>query len=49
VLRRLQAIEVPRSRFAPVKTTADLLALRSDAYEILENGQVRLHPGFTDF
>jgi UDP-N-acetylglucosamine pyrophosphorylase len=36
------AIEVPRSRFAPVKTTADLLALRSDAYEILEDGQVRL-------
>jgi len=26
------AIVVPRSRFAPVKTTADLLALRSDAY-----------------
>jgi UDP-N-acetylglucosamine pyrophosphorylase len=38
------AIEVPRSRFAPVKTTGDLLALRSDAYEILDNGQVRLHP-----
>lgn len=36
------AIEVPRSRFAPVKTTGDLLALRSDAYDILENGQVRL-------
>ncbi len=38
------AIEVPRSRFAPVKTTADLLALRSDAYEVLHDGQVRLHP-----
>jgi UDP-N-acetylglucosamine pyrophosphorylase len=38
------AIEVPRSRFAPVKTTADLLALRSDAYEVLADGQVRLHP-----
>ena len=36
------AIEVPRSRFAPVKTTSDLLALRSDAYEVLEDGQVRL-------
>ena len=36
------AIDVPRDRFAPVKTTADLLALRSDAYEVLENGQVRL-------
>jgi UDP-N-acetylglucosamine pyrophosphorylase len=38
------AIEVPRSRFAPVKSTSDLLALRSDAYEILTNGQVRLDP-----
>ncbi len=38
------AIEVPRSRFAPVKSTSDLLALRSDAYEILENGQVLLQP-----
>jgi hypothetical protein len=28
------AIEVPRSRFSPVKTTADLLAVRSDAYEL---------------
>lgn len=37
------AIEVPRSRFAPVKTTADLFALRSDAYEILGDGQVCLH------
>lgn len=36
------AVEVPRSRFAPVKTTSDLLALRSDAYEVLPDGQVRL-------
>lgn len=36
------ALEVPRSRFAPVKTSADLLALRSDAYEVLEDGTVRL-------
>jgi len=39
------AIEVPRSRFAPVKTTGDLFALRSDAYEVLDNGQVLLAPG----
>lgn len=38
------AIEVPRSRFAPVKTTGDMLALRSDAYEIMQNGQMALHP-----
>jgi len=36
------AIEVPRSRFAPVKTTSDLLALRSDAYDIHVDGQVSL-------
>jgi UTP--glucose-1-phosphate uridylyltransferase len=28
------AIEVQRSRFSPVKTTSDLLAVRSDAYEL---------------
>jgi UDP-N-acetylglucosamine pyrophosphorylase len=38
------AIEVPRSRFAPVKSTNDLLGLRSDAYEVLADGQVRLAP-----
>lgn len=36
------AIEVPRSRFAPVKTTSDLLALRSDAYRISEDARVFL-------
>ena len=40
-----QAIEVDRSRFLPVKTTNDLLALRSDAYEVDEGGGVRLAPG----
>lgn len=38
------AVNVPRSRFAPVKTTADLLALRSDAYEITEDWRLVLHP-----
>lgn len=37
-----QAIDVPRSRFAPVKTTGDLLALRSDAYELREGGNIEL-------
>ncbi len=36
------AIEVARSRFTPVKTTADLVALRSDAYEIAPDGCMRL-------
>lgn len=31
------AVVVPRTRFAPVKTTADLLALRSDAYRVTED------------
>ncbi|MGJ8696315.1 MAG: UTP--glucose-1-phosphate uridylyltransferase [Verrucomicrobiaceae bacterium] len=38
------AVDVPRSRFAPVKSTADLLALRSDAYEIREDGRIELAP-----
>jgi UTP--glucose-1-phosphate uridylyltransferase/phosphoglucomutase len=37
-----QAIEVPRSRFAPVKSTADLFALRSDAFDIGADGRVEL-------
>ncbi|GAA5495412.1 hypothetical protein Rhal01_01587 [Rubritalea halochordaticola] len=38
------AICVPRSRFAPVKTTADLFSLRSDAYETTEDGRIALVP-----
>ena len=36
------ALLVPRSRFAPVKTTGDLLVLRSDAYKLAADGTVRL-------
>mmetsp|Transcript_20076 Transcript_20076/g.45731 ORF Transcript_20076/g.45731 Transcript_20076/m.45731 type:complete len:468 (+) Transcript_20076:91-1494(+) len=36
------AIVVPRTRFAPVKTTADLLALRSDAYVLTEDYRIEL-------
>jgi UTP--glucose-1-phosphate uridylyltransferase len=38
------ALRVPRSRFVPVKTTNDLLALRSDAYMIGEGRAVHLAP-----
>ncbi|MDB4283368.1 UTP--glucose-1-phosphate uridylyltransferase [Akkermansiaceae bacterium] len=38
------AVDVPRSRFAPVKSTSDLLALRSDAYELSDDGQIKLAP-----
>ena len=31
------AVLVPRTRFAPVKTTGDLLALRSDAYAVTDD------------
>lgn len=37
------AIVVPRSRFAPVKTCSDLLAVRSDAYEITPDWRIELH------
>jgi UTP--glucose-1-phosphate uridylyltransferase len=36
-----RAVQVPRSRFAPVKTTDDLLVVRSDAYELTRDGRMR--------
>jgi UTP--glucose-1-phosphate uridylyltransferase len=39
-----QALCVPRSRFAPVKTTDDLLALRSDAYALDADARLVLDP-----
>jgi UTP--glucose-1-phosphate uridylyltransferase len=41
------AIRVPRARFAPVKTTNDLLAVRSDAYILTDDFQVMSNPGRT--
>merc|ERR1711972_966641 len=38
------AIVVPRERFAPVKTTNDLLALRSDAYVLTKDFRITLAP-----
>jgi len=40
-----QAIRVPRSRYAPVKTTSDLLAVRSDAFVLTDDSRVQLAPG----
>jgi UTP--glucose-1-phosphate uridylyltransferase len=37
-------VRVPRSRFSPVKTTEDLLALRSDAYVLADDARVELAP-----
>jgi len=39
-----RAIRVPRERFAPVKTTDDLLALRSDAYVLHGDGTIAVAP-----
>lgn len=38
------AIEVPRSRFLPVKTTNDLLLVRSDVYRVDEDGLLQMVP-----
>jgi UTP--glucose-1-phosphate uridylyltransferase len=35
-------VRVPRQRFSPVKTTEDLLALRSDAYVLADDARVEL-------
>jgi UTP--glucose-1-phosphate uridylyltransferase len=39
-----QAIRVPRLRYAPVKTTNDLLAVRSDAFVLTDGSRVQLAP-----
>ena len=39
-----RAVQVPRTRFAPVKTTNDLLVVWSDAYELTADG--RMSPTF---
>jgi UTP--glucose-1-phosphate uridylyltransferase len=39
-----RAVRVPRRRFAPVKTTNDLLAVRSDAYALTDEAHVELMP-----
>ncbi len=44
VFENAAAIRVPRTRFAPVKSTDDLLAVRSDAYHITADFRVTLAP-----
>jgi len=44
VFEGARAVLVPRSRFTPVKTTNDLLGLRSDAYVIDDRRQVVVSP-----
>ena len=42
VFEGARALRVPRRRFAPVKTTDDLLAVRSDAYVLIEEAYIEL-------
>src|SRR5690349_6198055 len=42
VFEGARALNVPRTRFAPVKTTDDLPALRSDAYRLTDDARVEL-------
>ncbi|MDQ6915714.1 MAG: UTP--glucose-1-phosphate uridylyltransferase [Actinomycetota bacterium] len=44
VFEEAQALRVSRERFAPVKTTNDLLALRSDCYALTEDARLAVSP-----
>jgi len=44
VFKGATALAVPRTRFAPVKTTEDLLAVRSDNYILTDDFKVILNP-----
>ena len=48
VFEGAQAIEVDRARFLPVKSTNDLLALRSDVYTFGDDYTIALADGLTD-
>lgn len=44
VFEGARALAVSRARFAPVKTTSDLLLVMSDAYEVTDDRRVVRHP-----
>jgi len=44
VFKNTGAVRVPRSRFLPVKTTNDLLAIRSDIYQITKDYRIIQNP-----
>jgi len=44
LFERAVAVRVPRRRFSPVKTTSDLLGVRSDAYELGDDWRITLRP-----
>jgi UTP--glucose-1-phosphate uridylyltransferase len=45
VFEGARALRVPRTRFIPVKTTSDLLALWSDLYALDDNFEITIVPG----
>jgi len=47
VFDRAIAVRVPRRRFSPVKNTDDLLGVRSDAFELTDDGRIVLVRGRT--
>jgi UTP--glucose-1-phosphate uridylyltransferase len=48
VFEGAKTLNVPRRRFAPVKTTSDLLVLRSDAYVLTDDFRVEPSPELPD-
>src|SRR5215218_1109467 len=48
VIEGARVLSVPRTRFAPVKTTDDLLVLRSDAYVLTDDFHIVLAPDRED-
>src|SRR5919107_637075 len=44
VFEGARPLRVPRTRFSPVKSTEDLLGLRSDAYVLTDDARVELDP-----
>jgi UTP--glucose-1-phosphate uridylyltransferase len=47
LFERAVAVRVPRRRFSPVKTSDDLLAVRSDAYVLDDDWRITLRPSRT--
>ena len=45
LFKNTTAVNVPRSRFFPVKTCNDLMALRSDCYVLGDGGHLQINPG----
>ena len=45
LFEKAAAVRVPRGRFSPVKNTNDLLGVRSDAYDLKDDGRIVLSAG----